>query len=206
MALFRRKQETLNEQLLREAGLDDVSQALRDPPPVSEPPDPGPFPVGNANLGGQSSRRPRRGGETMVTLRAAALPGDRIEFTTLPDGDIIVDEAKGDGDLAPCAEAVERHVDPPYRAIAVRQGGDLWAVQASRIQVAKFEFAEGDAIVLSGERRHRGSSGRRRAERGAGARARAARRAGRPELLRRGGANRRRLLGGQSPAALGRYA
>lgn len=149
MALFRRKQETLNEQLLREAGLDDVSQALRDPPPVSEPPDPGPFPVGNANLGGQSSRRPRRGGETMVTLRAAALPGDRIEFTTLPDGDIIVDEAKGDGDLAPCAEAVERHVDPPYRAIAVRQGGDLWAVQASRIQVAKFEFAEGDAIVLS---------------------------------------------------------
>lgn len=134
MALFRRKQETLNEQLLREAGLDDVSQALRDPPPVSEPPDPGPFPVGNANLGGQSSRRPRRGGETMVTLRAAALPGDRIEFTTLPDGDIIVDEAKGDGDLAPCAEAVERHVDPPYRAIAVRQGGDLWAVQASRIQ------------------------------------------------------------------------
>ena len=61
MALFRRKQETLNEQLLREAGLDDASQALRDPPPVSEhSADPGPFPVGNADLGGQSSRRPRR--------------------------------------------------------------------------------------------------------------------------------------------------
>jgi hypothetical protein len=33
--------------------------------------------------------------------------------------------------------------------MATRQDEDLWAVGARRIQVAQFEFAEGEAIVLS---------------------------------------------------------
>jgi hypothetical protein len=157
VGLFRRK-ETLNEQLLREAGLDDAGHVLADVPPVSEPPaepgsrpgppessDAGPFPVRDANLG----HRPRSGSsDTTVTVRAT-LPGARITFATLPNGDIIVDEENGDGDIAPLAEAVEQHVNPPYRATAARQDGDLWAVGARQIQVAEFEFAEGDAIVLS---------------------------------------------------------
>ena len=159
MGLFRRRSETLNEQLLREAGLDQATHAPTDvPPSVPEPPvepgsgpepessDPGPFPVRDANL------RPRRragSSDTTVTVRAANLPGDRITFATLRNGDIIVDEENGDGDVRPLAEAVEQHVNPPYRATAARQDGDLWGVGARRIEVAEFEFAEGDAIVLS---------------------------------------------------------
>jgi len=158
VGLFRRRNETLNEQLLREAGLDDGKPALADVPPVPEPPAepesrpglessvPGPFPVREANLG---PRRRSGSSDTTVTVRAAALPGARITFTTLPNGDIIVDEEQGDGDVSPIAEAVERHVNPPYRVTAARQDGDLWAVGARRIEVAEFQFAEGDAIVLS---------------------------------------------------------
>jgi hypothetical protein len=159
VGLFRRK-ETLNEQLLREAGL-DPAQALGDPPLVPEPPAvpafrpkpepsaPAPFPVGDINLGHRHRRGVADEWDAMVTVRAAGLAGARIEFTTLPDGDILIDKEEGNGDVAPLAEAVERRVDPPYRAIAARQDGDLWAVGAKRIQVAKFEFAEGDAIELS---------------------------------------------------------
>lgn len=153
MGLFRRKQETLNEQLLREAGLDDASQALGDWPPASElqpepesPPELATSPVGQANLGHR--RKPSSPVGHVVTVRAASLSGDRIEFKTLPNGDIIVEEEKGDSDLEPLAEAVERHVDPPYSAIASRQDGDVWAVGARRIQVAEFELTEGNAIEL----------------------------------------------------------
>ena len=153
MGLFRRK-ETLNEQLLREAGLDDAAHALGEPPSVPEPPaEPDSFPelatspVGQPNLGHRRKVPPSPVGH-VVTVRAATLPGDRIEFKTLPTGDIIVEEEKGDGDLAPLAEAVEQHIDPPYWAIAARQDGDVWAVGARRIQVAEFELAEGDVIEL----------------------------------------------------------
>lgn len=161
MGLFRRKQETLNEQLLREAGLDDAGQAPGDLPPVPEPqavppsrpkPEPSgpaPFPMGDINLGHGHRRGLADEWDTMVTVRAANLAGARIEFTTLPNGDILIEKEEGDGDLAPLAEAVERHVDPPYRAIAAHQDGDLWAVGAKRIRVARFEFGEGDAIELS---------------------------------------------------------
>jgi hypothetical protein len=153
VGLFRRRNETLNEQLLREAGLDDVGQALGDPPPLPEtPPEPAlpelpTSPAGQANLG-HRRRAPSSPVGHVVTVRAATLPGERIEFKTLPNGDIIVEEEKGDGDLAPLAEAVERHVDPPYWAIAARQDGDVWAVGAREIQVVEFELPEGDAIEL----------------------------------------------------------
>jgi hypothetical protein len=83
------------------------------------------------------------------TARLAGLAGDEVEFTTLPNGDVIVEKEKGDGDLSPLADAVERKIDPPYRAAAARQDGDLWGVGAKRIEVAKFQFAEGDAVELS---------------------------------------------------------
>jgi hypothetical protein len=154
VGLFRRKQETLNERLLREAGLDEAGQALGGPQPLPESsPEPDPLPelasspVSQANLGHQR-KVPSSPVGHVVTVRAASLPGDRIEFRTLPNGDIIVEEERGDGDLAPLAEAVERHIDTPYRAIASRQDGDVWAVGARRIQVAEFALAEGDAIQL----------------------------------------------------------
>ncbi len=157
MGLFRRRNETLNEQLLREAGL-DPAQTLGDTAPAPEPQgesEPGPsapppFPTGDISLG-RSGRFD--GGtsnwDTVVTARVAGLAGDQVEFTTLPQGDVIVERDKGEGDLSPLADAVEQRIEPPYRAIGRRQDGDLWAVGAKRIEVAKFALAEGDAVELS---------------------------------------------------------
>jgi hypothetical protein len=151
VGLFRRKQETLNEQLLREAGL-DPAQTLDNPTPPPEPEpeplDPPRFSTGDINLGhGRRGRPPEW--NTVATARAPGLAGDHVEFTTLPNGDVIVEEEKGDGDLSPLADAVERRLEPPYRAVAARQGGDLWGVGAVEIAVVKFELAEGDAVELT---------------------------------------------------------
>jgi hypothetical protein len=146
VGLFRRRTETLNEQLLREAGLDS-EHALAGPPPPgpAEPPKSVLAAVGTADGSGV---RPKEW-DTAVTVTAPALAGDRIEFTTLPDGDVIVSEETGDADLSPLADTVERRVDPPYRAVAERKDGDLWAVGAKRIDVARIVFPEGDKLGLS---------------------------------------------------------
>jgi hypothetical protein len=154
VGLFRRKQETLNEQLLREAGL-DPAQVLDDAASAPErPPEPqsiqtvlgAPPPSWGAFHGGGVGT-----GEwdTCVTATVPGLAGERVGFTTIPDGDVIVSEETGDADLSPLAEAVERRVDPPYRAVAARQDGDLWAVGAKRIAVAQLPFPAGDKLELS---------------------------------------------------------
>jgi hypothetical protein len=146
VGLFRRRQETLNEQLLREAGL-DPAQVLGDPPPpvVLEPTK---SLLAIVGVPDGSSPSPKEW-DTAVSVSVPVLAGDRVEFTTLPGGDVIVDDETGDADLSPLADAVERHVDPPYRAVGVRQGIDLWAVGAKRIQVAQIPFPEGDKLELS---------------------------------------------------------
>jgi hypothetical protein len=155
---FRRREETLNEQLLREAGL-DPAQALGDPgaapesSPASqlEPPVPPPFPTGDISLGWRRTILASGPDEwdAVVTGRLAGVAGDQIAFTALPNGDVIVEREKGDGDLTPLADAVEQKIDPPYRAVGARQDGDLWGVGAKRIQVAQLQLPEGDAVELS---------------------------------------------------------
>ena len=65
-----------------------------------------------------------------------------------PERDLIVDEEQGSDDLAPLAEAVEREVAPPYRAVGVLQEGDVWAVSAYPIDVLSFSFDAGDELEL----------------------------------------------------------
>ena len=159
MGLFRRRKETLNEQLLREAGL-DPAEVLGDqqptvplgyrPEPEPDSSAPPPPRTGDITLGWLGNVESGTGNwDAVVTARAAGVVGNRAEFTTLPNGDVIVEQEKGDGDLSPFADAVEKKIEPPYRAAAGRQDGDLWAIGAKRIQVAKFELAEGDALELS---------------------------------------------------------
>ena len=146
MGLFRRRRETLNEQLLREAGL-DPAQALGDPklrPPI-EPPRSVLQIVGVPD----GSRVSPREWDATLAVDAPGLAGNRIEFTTLPTGDLIVSEESGDADLSPLADAVERSIGPPYRAVATRQDGDLWGVGAKRIEVAHIAFPTGDKLELS---------------------------------------------------------
>jgi hypothetical protein len=146
VGLFRRR-ETYNKQMLRAAGLLDEQ---RDPPaePQPEAPEfdafPGPSPT---DLHG--TKAGRREWDAMVTATARGLQGDEIRFTTLPDGDLIVDEEQGDANLSELADAVETRIAPPYKAVAARQNGDLWAVGAKRIEVARIETPKGETLELS---------------------------------------------------------
>ena len=66
---------------------------------------------------------------------APQLAGDRVSFVALPTGDLIVEDEQGDADLSPLADAVERNLSPPYRAVAERQQrrpmGDRRAIGSS---------------------------------------------------------------------------
>lgn len=146
MGLFRRRGETLNEQLLREAGL-DPAQLLGDPPPPP-PLEPPKSVLGALGVPDGSGVSPKEW-DAAVTVAAPGLAGSRVEFTTIPDGDLIVSEEAGDADLSPLADAVERHVSPPYRAAAARQDGEVWAVAAKRIEVAEIPLPDADKLSLS---------------------------------------------------------
>jgi hypothetical protein len=145
VGLFRRRNETLNEQLLREAGL-DPAQVLGDsrPRPIQQPPSV----LAALGVPDGSSLGPKEW-DAAVTADVPGLAGNRIEFKTIPDGDVIVDDETGDADLSPLADAVEQRIGPPYRAVAQRQDGDLWAVAARRIQVAQIAFPDGDKLEFS---------------------------------------------------------
>jgi hypothetical protein len=148
MVLFRRKQETLNEQLLREAGLESAQELGDAPPPPLPPAELPQTALARAGVVDGSAVGPKEW-DAAATVTAPALMGDRIEFTTIPNGDVIVGEETGDADVSPLADAVERNLSPPYRAVAQRHDGETWAVAAKRIQVARIPFPEGDKLEFS---------------------------------------------------------
>lgn len=126
MGLFRKK-ETYNERMLREAGLDRVAVPAPEPPPEPEP---------DENVG-----------ET-TTVALAQLQGDRVQFTVLPDGDLIVTHG-GEGDFAPLADAVEKQLAPPYTANARQERGNRWLIRARQIEVAQFAFPDAETVGFS---------------------------------------------------------
>jgi hypothetical protein len=87
--------------------------------------------------------------DTVATAEAPALPGDELDFVTLPDGTVLVDAELPDGAAAPLAEAIEQELDPPYRAGAVRRDEKVWAVAANSIDVVEVpEEVGGDTVSL----------------------------------------------------------
>jgi len=158
MGFFRRKEEedeTLNEQLLHEAGLDGADApeptVPDDLPPPLEPPDPfvGTYPADTVfGLWQRAMARPGAYDE-VIAVHAPEVPGDTADFATLPNGDVIVDTEQGDADLSPLADAVEQKLHPPYRVVARRGEGDLWSVAARGIDVLELGFAGGDEIELA---------------------------------------------------------
>jgi hypothetical protein len=144
------RKETLNQKLMREAGL-DAGRSVEPPEPFEpQPRYEGPQLFGSAALTNPAVTgvaRPRHG-DAFVTAEAPDVAGREVEFVTLPDGTILVEEEEGDTALEPLANAVEAQIDPPYHAKAVKQTDRLWAVSAARIQVAQFE-ASGDSIELT---------------------------------------------------------
>src|SRR5919204_584083 len=74
-------------------------------------------------------------------------------FVGLEDGSLLGED--GDGDLTMLAEAVEREIEAPYRAIAIRRSKKQWAVAARRLRVVELPEPGGDEIelVIKGDER-----------------------------------------------------
>jgi hypothetical protein len=147
---FFRRGETLNERLLRESGLDRSGDEAERPP---EPLDPvltfrQQFDSLGGGLAGSAGPQRARRWDTVVTAEAPDVSGNEVDFVALPDGSLLVEQEEGDAALDPLAQAVESELIAPYRAHAVRQTDQLWAVSALRIQIAKFE-TDGDVIELT---------------------------------------------------------
>jgi hypothetical protein len=124
--LFRRRDETLNEKLLREAGYSNEGVPIE--------------------AAASAEPAERDVDELVFTLDAPELAGASHEIVTLPDASVLVDEDAPD--VSDVAEAVEQDLDPPYRATAVRQSDGYWLVTARPIQVELLSLA-GEEIELS---------------------------------------------------------
>jgi hypothetical protein len=141
VGLFRRHRETLNEQLAREAGLGGEQ---RKQTRVDQTAPPAVFELLGGTGGGVV------GPELCDSFALTEAPGldcDDIAFWALPDGELFVAE-KGSANASLLADAVEKHIHPPYKALASRQDDDLWAVAAMRMEVARFDFDGGDSLTL----------------------------------------------------------
>src|ERR687887_552013 len=116
MGLFRRR-KPLHERLLEQAGVDVPQHDVR---PV----------VGGAREAGVHGIARQREWDAVATVQAPDIAGSELAFDVLPDRTVLVDAEEGDASRAPLADAVEGELQPPYRARAVRQSEDLWAVAA----------------------------------------------------------------------------
>jgi len=138
--IFRR--EPIHKKLARQASLDLSSEPRGDPAPV----DPGPH-WGETGIHGLP--RPRRW-DAVGAAEAPGLTGDELHFVALPNGDLVVDEEQPEAaTVGPLAQAIAQSVEPPYRAEAVRHGGDAWAVAARRIEVAELDDVPGQELQLA---------------------------------------------------------
>jgi hypothetical protein len=144
---FFRRQETLNQQLMREAGLLPEQQAdhIEASPVETRPAVPSP----QDSLAGIHGRHRPREADVFVTADTPEIDGDVVQFVALPDGSLLVEDG-GDSPLDPLATAVESELRAPYRARAVRQSESLWAIEATRLELVSLPDAPGgDAIDVT---------------------------------------------------------
>ena len=151
MGIFRRrKEETLNEQMLREAGIaeDGDTPAEETAPPEPFDPYTGTYPADQWSSA--LTRAMARPGmwDVVTTVHAPGIAGDTVEFATVPAGDMIIDTETGDADLSPFADEVEKELKPPYRVLARREDEDLWSLAARVIDVVELKLEQGDEIEL----------------------------------------------------------
>lgn len=95
--------------------------------------------------------QPRGPWDVVTAAEAPELPGDTVSFVALEDGTLVVDEDIPDGSATPLADAVEKELQPPYEAAAVRQGDDdgLWRVAAMNVLVAPAEPGDAEHVDLA---------------------------------------------------------
>lgn len=92
--------------------------------------------------------------DVTASAHAPQLAGDTVTFVTLEDGTVLVDQDEPDGSVAPLADAIERTLQPPYRAAGVRSDGDVWTAAAEKVAIAELPDVAGDVVdytIVSGE-------------------------------------------------------
>jgi hypothetical protein len=132
---FWKREKPLHEQLADDGGMTLAQTGGRDVAPWDK-------------AGIHGVPRPRKW--DAVVSAEADLPGDEVLFVALEDRSLIVDDDVPDEELAPLADAVELELSPPYRAEGTRRGDRLWAVGATKIDVATIaEDVAGDTVELA---------------------------------------------------------
>jgi hypothetical protein len=84
--------------------------------------------------------------DAVAAADAADAEGETARFVGLEDGSLVVED--GEGDLTPLADAIERELGRPYRAVAVRRGETQWAVAGHRLRVLELPEPGGDEVEL----------------------------------------------------------
>jgi hypothetical protein len=131
LGLFRRS-KPLHERLAEQGGLVDRR--------------PGPLFTGTIPETGIHGVPREREYDAVATADAPDAQGDSARFVGLEDGSLVVED--GEGDLTPMADAIERELGRPYRAVAVRRGETQWAVAGHRLQVVELPEPGGDEVEL----------------------------------------------------------
>ena len=93
--------------------------------------------------------------DSVASAHCPELPGDAVTFVTLEDGSIVVETDLPDEALVPLAESLEATLEPPYRAAAIRNEGDVWTAVGEAVQIVELPEIEEDVVdltVVSGER------------------------------------------------------
>jgi len=98
---------------------------------------------------------PGRTWDAVAAAQAPELTGDSVTFFALDDGTLIVSEDVPDGALSPVADALEETVEPPYRAAAARNEGQMWTAVAESVRIVELAGITADEVdltVVDGER------------------------------------------------------
>jgi hypothetical protein len=95
--------------------------------------------------------QPRGPWDVVTSAQAPELPGDTVSFVALEDGTLVVDGDIPDGSATPLADAVEKELQPPYEAVAVRREDDdgVWRVAGVRVLVAPAEPGAAERVDLA---------------------------------------------------------
>ena len=105
MGMFRRR-KPLHERLLEQGGLVDPPRADARPT------------VGGTREPGVHGIARQREWDMLATVAAPGIHGDEHTFDVLPDRTVLVEGDEAQEPLAPLADAIERDLQPPYRARA----------------------------------------------------------------------------------------
>jgi len=84
----------------------------------------------------------------VVSLIAPEITGDYAVFVALPERLIIVEEQEGDSDLGTLADAIEKRLQAPYRARALRVDERRFVVVAGQIETVELPGLDGEELVV----------------------------------------------------------